>query len=564
MAQQNTQAISTDTVKVHIAGYGMLDVPRGTTYLELLPYDRANRRAPVVAAYANNVLMGLQGPIENDCSIEFTDLESQDGMRIYVRSLVMLLVRAASEVLPGCEVKMEHTLGNGVYGEIDYHSFTRLSDIQAIEKRMWEIVQADEPIDVREVDKEKVKELLLESKQTDKLELLRYRRHDNVWVHTCCWFHDITYGNMVPSTGYLKVFRLRYYMPGFILEFPAKEEPLVLPEYVEQGKLANIYYESVKWGTILNVRNLIDLNKVLQEEKVGNLIRVAEAFHEKNISQIADTIARDIDLIRIVLIAGPSSSGKTTFAQRLGVQLRIHGINPVPVSLDDYFVDRELTPLDENGEYDFECIEAIERDLFNEHLISLIQGEEVELPEYDFIEGKRKNSGKTLKLASKDLLIVEGIHGLNDRLTASIPKGRKFKIYVSALTQLNLDSHNWIPTTYVRMLRRIVRDYNQRGYSATETIRRWPSIKRGEERHIFPFQESADAMFNSALVYELAVLKGYAMPLLGMVSRDEREFAMANRLRRFLSYFIPVPCDDVPLNSIVREFIGGSCFLPAE
>ncbi len=564
MAQQNTQAAPMDTYKIHIAGYGKLDVPRGTTFLDLLPYDRANRRSPVVAAYADNLLMGLQGAIDGDYDIEFVDLESQDGMRIYTRSLVMLVVRAASEVLPGCKVKMEHTLGNGVYGDIDYHSFIRLSDIQAIEKRMWEIVQADEPIDVRQVDKEQVKELLTESKQTEKLELLRYRRHDNVWVHTCCWFHDITYGNMVPSTGYLKVFRLRYYMPGFILEFPKKEEPLVLPEYVEQGKLANIYYESVKWGDVLKVRNLIDLNKMLREDQVGSLVRVAEAFHEKRISQIADSIAENIDLIRIVLIAGPSSSGKTTFAQRLGVQLRIHGINPVPISLDDYFVDRELTPLDENGEYDFECLEAIERDLFNEHLISLIQGEEIELPAYDFIEGKRKNSGRMLKLGPQDLLILEGIHGLNDQLTSSIPKGRKFKIYISALTQLNLDNHNWIPTTYVRMLRRIVRDYNNRGYSATETIRRWPSIKRGEERHIFPFQESADMMFNSALVYELAVLKGFAMPILGMVSAEEREYAMAHRLRRFLSYFTPVPCDDVPLNSIVREFIGGSCFLPTE
>jgi len=558
---QNTQLAPMDTFKIHLAGYGMLDVPRGTTFLELLPYDRMNRRSPVVAAYVNNVLMGLQGRLDGDCNIEFVDLESQDGMRIYTRSLVMLLVRAASEVLPGCKVKMEHTLGNGVYGEINYHHFIRRSVIQAIEKRMWEIVQADEPIDVRQVNKEQVKELLRESRQTDKEELLQYRRHDNVWVHTCGWFHDITYGNMVPSTGYLKVFRLRYYMPGFILECPRKEEPLILPDYVEQGKLANIYYESVKLGNVLKVRNLIELNKMLEEDNGGNIIRVAEAFHEKKIGQIADTIAQNADLIHIVLIAGPSSSGKTTFAQRLGVQLRIHGINPVPISLDDYFVDRELTPLDENGEYDFECLETVDRDLFNDHLIRLIQGEEVELPTYDFLEGKRKSSGKTLKLGERDLLILEGIHGLNDRLTSSIPKGRKYKIYISALTQLNLDSHNWIPTTYLRMLRRIVRDYNHRGYSAAETIRRWPSIKRGEERHIFPFQESADAMFNSALVYELAILKNYAMPLLGMVGSDEREYAMAYRLRRFLSYFTPVSCDAVPLNSIVREFIGGSCFL---
>lgn len=559
---QNLQASQpVDNIKINLAGVGTLEVPRGISFLDLLTYDRMHRKSPVVAAYVDNVLMGLQGNLERDCDIEFVDLESEDGMRVYVRSLVMLVVRAASEVLPGCKVRMEHTLGNGVYGEIDYKQFIRNSDIRAIERKMWEIVQADEPIEVRQVEKEKVKRLLQDSKQDEKLELLRFRRHDNVWVHTCCWFHDISYGNMVPSTGYLKVFRLRYYMPGFILEFPRKEDPLVLPEYVEQGKLANIYYESVKWGNVLQVRNLIELNDMLQHDNGGNLIRVAEAFHEKKISAIADNIADNFDLIRIVLIAGPSSSGKTTFAQRLGVQLRIHGINPVPVSLDDYFVDREKTPLDENGEYDFECLEAVDMDLFNDHLIRLVQGEEVEMPKYDFLDGKRKSSGKTLRLGERDLLIIEGIHGLNDRLTSSIPKGRKFKIYISALTQLNLDSHNWIPTTYLRMLRRIVRDYNFRGYSALETIRRWPSIRRGEERHIFPFQESADAMFNSALVYEPAVLKGYAMPLLGMVDPEQREYSMARRLRRFLSYFVPISCSEVPSNSIMREFIGGSCFI---
>ena len=567
MAQQDNKVTQADTYKINITGYGTLDVLPGTTFLDLLSYDRINRRTPVVAAYVNNVLMGLQAVIASDCNIEFVDLESQygaDGMRIYTRSMVMLLVKAASEVLPGCQVKMEHTLGNGVYGEIDYHRFVRLADIQAIEKRMREIVQEDKPIEVRQVDKEQAKELLTESKQTEKLDLLRYHKHDKIWIHTCCWFHDISYGNMVPSTGYLKLFRLRYYMPGFILELPEPESPRVLPAYVEHGKLANIYYESVKWSNVLKVRNLIDLNKTLEENNGSNLIRVAEAFHEKRISQIADSIIKNIDLIRIVLIAGPSSSGKTTFAQRLGVQLRVNGINPVPISLDDYFVDREQTPRDKNGEFDFECLEAIASDLFNEHLISLIQGEEIELPKYDFVAGKRSNSGRMLKLGPQDLLVVEGIHGLNDQLTTSIPKGRKFKIYVSALTQLNLDSHNWIPTTYMRMLRRIVRDHNFRGSSATETIRRWPSIKHGEEKHIFPFQESADVMFNSALIYELAVLKGFAMPILNTVSQEDREYAMAQRLRRFLSYFIQVPCDDVPLNSIVREFIGNSCFFPAE
>ena len=558
---KNLGAAQTDMIKVHLAGVGTLALPRGITLMELLPYDKVPRKSPVVAAYVDNLLLGLQGGLDESAHVEFVDLESTDGMRIYVRSLVMLLVRAASEVMPGCKVRMEHTLGNGVYGEIDHYQLVRNSDIQAIEKRMTEIMEDDEPIQVRRMTKDEARELFQTSNQLDKLELLSYRSLEHVWVHTCCLFHDISYGNMVPSTGYLKVFRLRYYMPGFILEFPRKESPETLPDYAEQGKLANIYYESVKWGSVLKVRNLIELNELLQKDNGSGLIRVAEAFQEKKVGEIADTIAKKSDLIRIVLIAGPSSSGKTTFAQRLGVQLHIHGINPVPISIDNYFVDREQTPRDKNGEYDFECLEAVDLELFNDHLNRLVQGDEVELPVYDFLAGKRKNSGKTLQLGYRDLLIVEGIHGLNHRLTPSIPMGRKFKIYISALTQLNLDSHNWIPATYLRMVRRIVRDYNTRGYSAQETIKRWPSIRLGEERHIFPFQESADIMFNSALVYELAILKGYAMPLLGMVGRDQREYAMAQRLRRFLSYFVPISCSEIPSNSIIREFIGGSCFV---
>ncbi|TYO93357.1 nucleoside kinase [Desulfallas thermosapovorans] len=550
-----------ERIRVYIANAGSFEVPPGISLQELLKYDTVQRRSPVVAAMVNNVLVGLRWNVHQNSTIEFVDLESDDGMRVYTRSLVMLLVRAASEILPGCRVRMEHTLGNGVYGEVDYSRPLRKADVEQIEARMFEIVRANEPVVIDPVPKEEMKKLLLSTNQAEKLDLLRYRRSSTIWVHTCGWFKDFTYGNMVPDTGCLGVFRLRYYMPGFILELPRKENPTVIPEYVEQGKLANIYYESEKWSRILQAHNLVELNELILQGKGGDLIRVAEAFHEKKIGQIADQIADNLDLIRIVLIAGPSSSGKTTFAQRLGVQLRIHGIRPVPISLDDYFVDRELTPRDEHGEYDFECIDAIDRELFNEHLISLIQGEEVQMPTYDFLSGKRSDTYKTLKLGPRDLLIVEGIHGLNDLLTASIPKGRKFKIYVSALTQINLDNHNWIPTTYLRILRRTVRDYHHRGYSAVETIRRWPSVRRGEERHIFPFQESADVMFNSALIYELAVLKGYVEPVLNMVGRENREYAMVRRLKRFLGYFEPLAADEVPSNSIIREFIGGSCFL---
>lgn len=548
-----------NTVKVTILPAGLLkEVPRGTKAIELT--GEIEVKWPVVAAKINNAVKDLRTPLEQDCSLEFVDLSTDDGMRVYQRSLVMVLVRATREILPGSSVTVQHTLGNGIYGEIDYQRPLKDSDIQDIEKRMREIVEADEPIIRRRLKKEEVKQLFEEIGETDKTGLLEYRQSATMDIHTCGWFHDYSYGTMVPSTGYLKTFRLRYYLPGFILELPRKENPTVIPEYVEQGKLANIYFEAKKWGQILGVRDVVSLNDQIARGNAGDLIRVAEAFHEKKISQIADLITENIDRIRIVLIAGPSSSGKTTFAQRLSIQLRVNGIRPVAISLDDYFVDREKTPLDENGNYDFECLDAVDHALFNEHLIRLIQGEEVELPTYNFTTGRREYRGHTLKLSPSDLIIVEGIHGLNDVLTRSVPKGRKFKIYVSALTQLNLDKHNRIPTTDLRILRRIVRDNNFRGYSARETIARWPSVRRGEEKYIFPFQEEADIMFNSALVYELAALKKFAEPLLAEISRDCPEHSEARRLRKFLSYFLPIDTRDIPANSIIREFIGGSCF----
>ncbi|MTI85425.1 MAG: nucleoside kinase [Firmicutes bacterium] len=515
---------------------------------------------PVVAARINNAVKDLRTPLEQDCSLEFVNLSTSDGMRVYRRSLVMVLIRATCEVLPGSSVTVKHTLGNGVYGEIEFHRAVKNTDIEAIERKMHEIVEADEPVIHRRLRKEEVEQLFKDTGELDKIGLLKYRQSSTMDVHTCGWFHDYSYGNMVPSTGFLKTFRLQYYLPGFILELPRKENPTTIPKYEEQGKLANIYYEADKWGEMLGVQDVVSLNDQIVAAKAGNLVRVTEAFHEKKISQIADLITENIDRIRIVLIAGPSSSGKTTFAQRLSVQLRVNGIRPVAISLDDYFVNRCDTPLDINGNYNFECLDALDYALFNEHLIQLIQGEGIELPSYNFNTGQREYRGQRLKLKPSDLIIVEGIHGLNDVLTSSIPKGRKFKIYVSALTQLNLDKHNRIPTTDLRILRRIVRDSNSRGYSARQTISRWPSVRRGEEEHIFPFQEEADIMFNSALVYELAVLKQYAEPLLSQISQDCSEHSEARRLRKFLSYFTPIDTCDIPANSIIREFIGGSCF----
>jgi len=550
---------SNNTIKVTILPSGLAkEVPRGTQAMELT--GEIEFKWPVVAARINNAVKDLRTPLEQDCNLQFVDLSTSDGMRVYRRSLVMVLIRATCEVLPGSSVTVKHTLGNGVYGEIDFQRAVKDTDIQAIERKMHEIVETDEPVIHRRLKKEEVEQLFKDTGELDKIGLLKYRQSATMDVHTCGWFHDYSYGNMVPSTGYLKNFRLQYYLPGFILELPVKDNPTVIPEYKEQGKLANIYYEADKWGEILGVRDVVSLNDQIVAGKAGNLVRVAEAFHEKKISQIADLITENIDRIRIVLIAGPSSSGKTTFAQRLSIQLKVNGIRPVAISLDDYFVNRCDTPLDESGNYDFECLGALDYALFNEHLIQLIQGEEVQVPCYNFHTGERECSANTLKLQSSDLIIVEGIHGLNDILTSSIPKGLKFKIYVSALTQLNLDKHNRIPTTDLRILRRIVRDSNFRGYSARDTISRWPSVRRGEEEHIFPFQEEADIMFNSALVYELAVLKQYAEPLLSQISQDCHEHSEARRLRKFLSYFTTIDTCDIPANSIIREFIGGTCF----
>ncbi|MCS5696392.1 nucleoside kinase [Desulfofundulus thermocisternus] len=545
-------------ITVELAGTGKVYLPEGSKAIDLLSYAQTEKLPPL-GVRINNVIRDLNYPLENGCRVEWINYNSEDGRRIYARSLITVLARAASEVLPGCSVIVKHTLGNGIYGHIQLGRALRERDILLIEERMRGIVESEEPIIRKRVLKEEATRLFKETNQIEKAELLQYHRSPEVDIYTCGWYHDFSGIPLVTHTGLLKVFRLRFYLPGFILEMP-RDNPEVIPEYVEQGKLAHIYFEADKWGKVLGVRNVSSLNKIIINGDADELVRVAEAFHEKKISQIADIIASNIDRIRLVLIAGPSSSGKTTFAQRLATQLRVNGIHPVPLSLDNYFVDREKTPRDENGRYDFESLDAIDRSLFNDHLTKLIQGEEVELPFFNFKTGRREFRGETLRLKETDLIIIEGIHGLNDKLTSSIPLSRKFKIYVSALTQLNLDTHNRIPTTDLRIIRRIVRDNRCRGHSARETINMWPMVRRGEEKHIFPFQESADVMFNSALVYELAVLKKYIEPLLAEIPPDCPEYSEAHRLLDFLSYFIPLDDSAVPANSIIREFIGNSCY----
>ena len=547
-------------IQVEVEGVGRRKIPLGTTLQELSKEIWPDTWRKILAAYIDNELRELTYPISQKSKIVFFGLEAKDGRRIYQRSATFLLARAAKEILPGCRVAIKHSLSNGLYGEIHHTKAVGERDLKAVEKRMGNIVQKDEIFEKLVMDIEEARELFHRDNQPDKFNLLKYRKEDFINIYRVGWFHDYFYGYMVPSAGYLKHFRLKHYLPGFILQIPDSITPDSIPPYKEQPKLASIHREAERWGDILEIGTVAALNDLITAGQGSDLISVAEALHEKKLVQIADQIFERKDALRIILIAGPSSSGKTTFAQRLSIHMRVNGLKPVALHLDDYFLNRRDTPRNEQGEYDFESIKAIDLGLFNTHLALLIQGQEVEIPTFNFTSGTRQYTGKTLRVAKDQPIIIEGIHGLNDLLTESIPSGNKFKIYISALTQLNLDDHNRIPTTDVRLLRRIVRDYQFRSNSPQTTLRRWRDVRQGERINIFPFQEEADVMFNSALCYELAVLKGYAEPLLNSVDKSEPGYSEAKRLLKFLNYFMPLVDDDIPAASILREFIGGSSF----
>jgi uridine kinase len=552
-------SIKKDTVRVKIgtAGGEVRDFPYGTTLLAISREYEGRHPSLILAARVNGELRELTHALTEDATLEFLDLGTDDGQRIYVRSLSFLLVRAAEDVLPGARVSIEHSLGNGLYVEVHGTRPLTEEDVVALERRMRELVEKDLPFKKLRLPLAEAQEIFRRQGQEEKAELLRYRKKDYLNVYELAGRYDYFYGYMAPSTGFLRLFALRFYLPGLILLYPNKYNPGILPPYRDQPKLAAIFRESERWGEILGVGDVASLNKLIAGGYGPELIRIAEALHEKKIAQIADQIAQNCERIRLVLIAGPSSSGKTTFAQRLYIQLRVNGLRPVTISLDDYFVDREHTPRDENGDLDFEALEALDLKLFNRQLVQLIQGEEVEVPVFDFKHGCRTWVGRRLRVEPGQPILIEGIHGLNEDLTASIPKDKKFKIYVSALTQLNIDRHNRIPTTDTRLLRRIVRDSKYRSAGAKDTILRWPSVRRGEERNIFPFQEEADAMFNSALVYELAVLKRYAEPLLAEVPEKSPAYGQAKILLKFLAYFLSLDEEEeIPRTSILREFIG--------
>jgi uridine kinase len=515
----------------------------------------------IVAGIVDNNVRELGYAVKRNIQLDFVDLGSDEGMRIYTRSLSFVFIRAARELFPGSKVSIEHSISKGLYCEVDGMTPMTLETVTRLQERMEEIIDRDERFTRVSMLREEAVRLFQERNQKDKVRLYKRRSEEMVDLHSLGWLVENFYETMVPSTRYLHLFELRYYPPGMILRFPEKSNPQVLPPFVEHRKLFQIFRESEEWGEILGVEDVASMNELVEKGMGADMMRVQEALHEKKVAEIADQIYKEREHTRVILIAGPSSSGKTTFAQRLRIQLRVNGMKPVAISLDDYFLDREMTPLDEDGEYNFEALEAIDVGLFNRHLQALILGEEVEIPTFNFITGKREFNGHFLRIRDDQSLIIEGIHGLNEELTRSIPRRQKFKIYISALTQLNLDSYNRIPTTDTRLIRRMVRDFQFRGHDALQTIGRWPSVRRGEEKYIFPFQEDADAMFNSALVYELGVLKPHAESLLQTVSKMAPEYLEATRLLRFLDHFISFDCDEIPLNSIIMEFIGGSCFL---
>ena len=491
--------------------------------------------------------------------IEFLDLHDSSALRAYTRSLFFVLSKAAHELWPDCTVVIDIPVSNGYFVDLRLDRLVTPDDVSALRQRMQAIIDADLPIHRHETTTEEAIRIFNESRSYSKVRLLESSGRLYTTYYDIDGYQDYYYGSMLTSTGQLHLYGLEYYYNGVLLRIPSQEDPSRLGAFIRQDKMFEIFQEHHRWQNILGMRTVGDLNRAIQNGHTNELIQLSEALQEKKIAQIADEIARHKG-IKMVLIAGPSSSGKTTTCKRLSVQLAVNGIKPIGISLDDYFLDRDQTPLDANGDYDFEHLHALNIPLLNEQMNALFRGEEVELPRYNFQQGRSEWSGKRLQLKGNEVLVVEGIHALNPELTAQIPDEQIFRVYASALTTILLDNHNYIPTTDNRLLRRIIRDHKYRGVSAQETIRRWPSVRKGENRWIFPYQENADAMFNSAMLFELAVIKQQAEPLLEQVPENCVEHAEAYRLRKFLSYIRPIPEDQIPPTSLLREFLGGSSF----
>jgi len=547
--------------KVEIGGKEYI-YKEGTPFLEIAGDFQKDFDSDIALVIVNSKLQELFRTLKGDCTLTFETTRGTSGHKAYKRSACMLMIASFYEVL-GAEridyIRVEFSVGAGYYCSLkgDFKLDDELLD--KVRDRMKKTVEEDAPIIKTPRDLEDMMERFHRSGRKDKEELFKYRRSSNINMYTLRDYEDYYYGYMLPSAGYIRYFELYRYHDGIILQLPERKEPQTVPAFKDSSKLFETMYKSNAWGEMIGVSSVGALNDRISDGGMQQVILVQEALQESRISDIAQQI-KERGNSRFVMIAGPSSSGKTTFSHRLSIELMAHGMKPHPIALDNYFKNREDTPLDEEGNYDFECLEAIDIEGFNKDMTKLLNGERVEIPSFNFKTGKREYHGDYLELKGEDVLVIEGIHGLNDKLSYSLPPESKFKVYISALTTLNVDDHNRIPTTDGRLLRRIVRDYRTRGASASKTLNMWASVRRGEEKFIFPFQESADAMFNSHLVYELAVLKPFVEPLLFGITKDDPAYQEAKRLLKFLEYFLSIDTASIPNNSIVREFIGGSCF----
>ena len=553
------------TYRVTLPGGIEREVPEGTPASDLAP-EFTGAGMPVVACRFNNKISSLDRPVDRDATIDFIDLSSQDGSLIYRRSLTFILLRAVDELFPSLHVYINHSLKNAYYGEFygdDLNGGKPVqfapTDIARIKARMAEIVARDEPITRREVSIEEAKDIFEKARLKDKVELLAYRAEGPISVYTSGGVTNHFYGQLLPSTGHLKKFDLDLQPPGFVLVFPPHGKPNEIHEYHHEERIFAVIQEFESWSRILGVRTLAHLNKLVDTREINEYILVAEALHEKKLGHLADEIVAHTRQPRIILLSGLSSSGKTTTVKRLSIQLRVNGLKPLVIGLDDFFVERDRTPRDEYGELDFESFGAIDVDLLQDVVRRLIAGEEVALPKFDFVKG-HPEPGHVVRLAKGQHLILEGIHALNPGLLPQVPDGLKFKIYISPLTHLNIDDHNRISTSDSRLIRRMVRDSRYRGYDGIATLSRWPSVRRGEQKNIFPYQNEADFIFNSSLPYEVLVLKHHAMQVLQQVPREHPVYSEAARLAKFLSYFRDIKPDIVPRHSLLREFIGGSSF----
>ena len=536
----------------------------GTSLFEIYQGFDLNMPYGPVSARVNNKVEDLNFKVYYNKDVEFLDITSASGMRTYVRSLCFILTKAVSELYPNGNILLEHPVSKGYFCKLCIDRTIGLDDVIRIKQRMQEIIKADLPFIRHEKHTDEIIRLFKERGMDDKVKLLETSGQLYSCYQQLGDTIDSYYGSLVPSTGYIRLFDIVKYYDGLLLRIPNRKNPDKLEEVVKQEKMLDVFQEYHRWNEILGISTVGDLNQACNRGMATDLINVSEALQEKKIVRIADEITNRNEngqRVKLVLISGPSSSGKTTFSKRLSIQLMTNGLRPYPISLDDYFVNREDTPLDENGQHDFESLYALDLPFFEAQPRALLAGEEVELPRFNFNIGKREPSGKKLRIDDNMILILEGIHALNPALTPNIPAANKYKIYVSALTTILLDNHNYIPTTDNRLLRRIIRDYKYRSHSAEATINRWPSVRAGEEKWIFPYQEYADAMFNSALIFELAVLKDHVEPVLRKVPNNSPAYSEAHRLLRFLSHFVPVQDEELPPTSLLREFLGGSSFV---